>query len=276
MAYLPKNKYKIKYTNGGEFIIKSTGELYVGNYLELPNNIFYVGTDPQLITEELKVFIPPSTNIPNTKSNALFGVLNKAYVDKEKNYTTPIASKTFPTDEDYTNGSMLRYFGQQIQTGRYFEVDKQTYSDIRSSNRIDRSIYTQGQIRWALKGDTEQINGANLLRLEKSYPNLRSLFNNLTEFKRESPNENLVAKANELVYLDGSPFPKGSKYHLHPEKGPMEGAFHKETPHRLLKFIEEKIDQTEANQVEAPTLESPVVSQPIINRPISYGGGGGY
>ena len=183
MAYLPKNKYKIKYTNGGEFIIKSTGELYIGNYLELPNNIFYAGTDPQLITEELKIFIPPSTNIPNTKSNAIFGVLNKTYVDKEKNYTTPIASKTFPTDEDYTNGSMLRYFGQQIQTGRYFEVDKQTYSDIRTSDRIDRSIYTQGQIRWALKGDTEQINGANLLRLEKSYPNLRSLFSNLTEFR---------------------------------------------------------------------------------------------
>lgn len=183
MAYLPKNKYKTKYTNGGEYVIKSTGELYVGNYLELPNNVFYAGTDPQLITEELIVFIPPSINIPNTKSNAIFSILNKTYVDKEKNYTTPIASKTFPTDEDYRNGSMLRYFGQRIQTGRYFEVDKQTYSDIRTSDRIDRSIYTQGQIRWALKGDTEQINGANLLRLEKSYPNLRSLFGNLTEFR---------------------------------------------------------------------------------------------
>ena len=182
MAYLPKNKYKTKYTNGNEFIIVSTGQLYIGDYLELPNNVFYAGTDPQLITEELKPFIPSSTNIPNTRANAIFGILNKSYVEKERTYLQPVATKIFPTNEDIANGSIVRYFGQQIQTGRYFEIDKKTYSDIRSGNRIDRSIYTSGQIRWALKGDTEQINGANLLRLEQIYPKLVKLFFNLTEF----------------------------------------------------------------------------------------------
>jgi len=182
MAYLPKNKYKKKYTNGGEYIIESTGELYIGHYLELPNNVYYAGTDPQLITEELKPFIPSTTNIPNTRQNAIFGVLNKKYVEQEKKYTTPVASKVFPTEEDYINGSMVRYFGQRIQTGRYFEVDEKTHSDIRTGDRIDRSLYREGQIRWALKGDTAQINGANLLRFEQVYPNLRKLFVNLTEF----------------------------------------------------------------------------------------------
>jgi hypothetical protein len=93
-----------------------------------------------------------------------------------------VASKVFPTEEDYINGSMVRYFGQRIQTGRYFEVDEKTHSDIRTGDRIDRSLYREGQIRWALKGDTAQINGANLLRLEQVYPNLRKLFVNLTEF----------------------------------------------------------------------------------------------
>lgn len=182
MAYLPKNKYKKKYTNGGEFIKESTGEIYIGDYLELPNNIRYAGTDPQLVTEKLKPYIPSSTNIPNTRQNAVFGILNKNYVDKERQYTTPIASKTFPTEEDYLNGSMIRYFAQRIQTGRYFEVDKTTYENILKGTKIDKSIYRAGQIRWALKGDTEQINGANLLRLEQVYPQLRLLFSNLTEF----------------------------------------------------------------------------------------------
>lgn len=182
MAYLPKNKYKKKYTNGGEFVKESTGEIYIGDYLEFPNNVRYAGSDPQLVTEKLKLFIPSSVNIPNTRQNAIFGILNKAYVDREKTYTTPVATKIFPTEEDYTNGSMVRYFGQRIQTGRYFEIDEKTYSDIRSGNRIDRSLYTAGTIRWALKGDTEEINGKNLLRLEQTYPQLRTLFFNLTEF----------------------------------------------------------------------------------------------
>ena len=182
MAYLPKNKYKKKYTNGGEYIIKSTGEVYTGHYLELPNKVYYAGKDPQLITEELELFIPPSTNVLYTRENAIFEILNKPYVEREKKYTIPVASKVFPTEEDYTNGSMIRYFGQRIQTGRYFEIDEKTYSDIRTGDRVDRSLYQEGEIRWALKGDTQKINGANLLRLEQIFPNLRKLFFNLTEF----------------------------------------------------------------------------------------------
>lgn len=182
MAYLPKNKYKKRYTNGNEFVKESTGELYIGEYLELPNKIYYAGSDPQLIGEKLKPFIPSSINIPNTRQNAIFGVLNKRYVEQEKQYTTPISTKVFPTKEDYTNGSMVRYFGQRIQTGRYFETNEETYTNIRTGNRIDRSLYRGGTIRWSLKSDAEATNGANLLRLEQTYPNLRTLFFNLTEF----------------------------------------------------------------------------------------------
>lgn len=182
MAYLPKNKYKKYYTNGGEYVIKSTGQLYIGDYIEFPNKAYFAGSDPQLITDELKPFIPSSTNIPNTRQNQIFSILNKSYVDKEKTYTQPIATKIFPTEEDYINGSMTRYFGQRIQTGRYFEVDFKTFDNINKGNKVDTSLYRAGSIRWALKGDTEVINGTNLLRLEQTYPNLRNLFVNLTEF----------------------------------------------------------------------------------------------
>ena len=182
MAYLPKSKYKKKYTNGGEFINESTGENYVGPYLELPNNKFYAGDSISILKHKLKPFLPSSIHIPKTRSNAIFNTLNKQYVDKERKYKTPIATKVFPDQKDYLRGAMARYFSYRIQTGKYFEIDRETFTDIISGNNIDKSLYNAGQIIWALKGDTEKINGTNILRLENRYPGLRKLFVNLSEF----------------------------------------------------------------------------------------------
>lgn len=182
MAYLPKNKYKKKHTNGGEFVIEATGKIYIGPYLELPNRQYYIGENISTLGDKLKPFIPPSTNILRTRQNAIFEILNEEYVKKEKSYKTPISTKPSPTQKDYLRGSMARYFGYRIQTGKYFEIDEKTYTDILSSNNIDKSLYNAGSISWALKGDTEKINGANILRLESRYPGLRKLFVNLSEF----------------------------------------------------------------------------------------------
>ena len=97
MAYLPKNKYKQKYTNGGEFVNKSTGKIYIGPYLELPNKQYYIGDSLSNLGDQLKLFIPSSINIPRTRQNAIFEVLNKEYVKKERKYKTPITTKTLPT-----------------------------------------------------------------------------------------------------------------------------------------------------------------------------------
>lgn len=182
MAYLPGSKYKKSYTNGNNFIVKSTGEPYIGYLLELPDQKFFAGEDIKNVGAELQLIAPNSINIPRTRSNIKYGLLNKAYTLKERSYNIPVSSKTFPTQSDYTKGSMTRYFGYKIQTGRYFEVDKKTFEDIARGNKIDRSLYSSGKITWALKGDIELINGANLLRLDGLYPGLRKLFLNLSEF----------------------------------------------------------------------------------------------
>lgn len=182
MAYLPKSKYKKKYTNGGEFVTESTGKIYIGHYLELPNKQYYIGENISNLGGKLKPFIPSSINIPRTRENAVYEVLNKKYVSKEKSYKTPVSTKVFPTQKDYLRGSMIRYFGYRIQTLRYFEIDRTTHKNILSGTKIDKSLYTTGQIVWALKGDTEKINGTNILRLEDRYPGLRKLFVNLSEF----------------------------------------------------------------------------------------------
>ena len=53
MAYIPKSKVNILETSGNEFIVKSTGNFYVGKYLELSNGKYYAGSDPLNLIEEL-------------------------------------------------------------------------------------------------------------------------------------------------------------------------------------------------------------------------------
>lgn len=182
MAYLPKSKYQQLYTNGNEFINTVTGKIYIGPYLKLSGDRYFIGENISLLGDPLKILNPSSEKIPNTSSNAFYKFLNPKYTKKEINYVTPVSTKVFPNDKDYIRGYMIRYFGIKIQTGTYFEVDQTTYKDILEGNIIDNSLYSFGQITWALKGDVEKINGTNILRFETKYPGLRKLFINLSEF----------------------------------------------------------------------------------------------
>ena len=46
MTYIPKSKLNILDTPGGDFILKSTGESYIGKYIELSNGKYYAGSNP--------------------------------------------------------------------------------------------------------------------------------------------------------------------------------------------------------------------------------------
>ena len=81
---------------------------------------------------------------------------------------------------------------------------------------------------------------------------------------------------NQLFYSDGTPYPEGAKYHIHPDKGPMEGAFHSEIPHAYLTFT--KPDSDEGSDTPNPTTSAQAQSN---NQGGGYsgggsGGGGGY
>jgi hypothetical protein len=47
MAYLPKNKYKVLYTDGTEFKLLSDGKPYTGNYIKLNDGRVFAGDSPQ-------------------------------------------------------------------------------------------------------------------------------------------------------------------------------------------------------------------------------------
>ena len=55
MAYIPKSKVNILNTPGGEFLIRSTNQEYIGDYIELSNGKYYAGNNPTQLGQELVI-----------------------------------------------------------------------------------------------------------------------------------------------------------------------------------------------------------------------------
>ena len=152
---------------------------------------------------------------------------------------TPPNNKPLPTPDDYLRGFCRRYFTKKINNTTYLEIDKQTYDIIKSKAPVyDFNLFEVGYIVWYLRGNVHQLNTVSLKLAERRFPSLITLFPILNEYvldtKLKNLQEDLHTGGGELWYIDGTEY-IGS-YHIHPTKGPMEGAVHKEKSHARLYY----------------------------------------
>ena len=90
--------------------------------------------------------------------------------------------KVEPKDGDYKKGFFDRYFLQLASDEKapVIEVTKKEY------NSVD-STYFKTDLRWALKKDIEEqekLNRENVLRVEKTFPQIRMKIYNFVEFQK--------------------------------------------------------------------------------------------
>ena len=262
MAYIPESKINKLNTPGGEFIIKSTNQGYVGDYIELSNGKFYVGNDPKQLNEEL--IIPPSTNrLGNNRNSRLYSNLKPQTTKFQTQVKSVYPSKSIPTDKDYTRGYYTRYFARKVNEPRgYMEVDVDIFNSISQRKKThDYNLYEVGSLTWNLKNGTTTSNSINLQILERTFPFVSIIFPKLDEF--EKIDNILTTPGGELYYEDGREYI--GLYHVHPEKGPMVGAEHINEPHAFLNYSEElssltdNIDRTIPIPSPTPSVE---VKQP--------------
>jgi hypothetical protein len=152
MAYIPKNQYSIKYTNGGEFVLISTEKDYKGYYIETIKGTYYAGDDPQLIKGELKknTNILSNSILRNNRNNRVYGVLNKKRT-KQQSRNQPIPSSTpFPTPEDYQRGFFKRYLSYKRNTKTFKEINKETYDRLLKGQGYDNNLYQAIEIKWVI------------------------------------------------------------------------------------------------------------------------------
>lgn len=236
MAYVPKSKYQLLQASGHEFINPLTKSPYIGPYI-LTGEGAFIGNDIKqknkirLITQSGKA--KKQDNIFFTeKTNAYFRLKPRVVRFIEK--TLPIvATKTKPTEKDNKRGYYTRYFCKRNNMeNMYLEIDKSTFKNLKAKNdKHDFHLYTADSLIWSIDGDIIKANSTTLKILSKKYLNISSLFVKLDEFQNVK-----IAKKGELTYEDGTEYM--GPYHIHPTKGPMEGAYHKSEPHKKLLFID--------------------------------------
>ena len=188
--YYPKSQItKNLYTNGNEFEIASTKEVYTGYYYTVSSGNSFVGNSPS--TTPTPILLLPITQSPKTNSNPLSPKLiypnptpfESNYTNKINERYIPQPSSTIPTPQNYQLGIFPRFLCKRNNQNLYFEIDKLTFTDLKNNSpKIASELYTPILVNWILSNSKESMFNANksqILFLEKE----NNLFNFSLYFK---------------------------------------------------------------------------------------------
>tara|TARA_R110001592_G_scaffold121664_6_gene327608 strand:+ start:7612 stop:8508 length:897 start_codon:yes stop_codon:yes gene_type:complete len=206
MAYVPKSKYKILYTPGGELIYKGSTMPYIGDYIKMSNGSYYVGKNINKTNLELIKPLKTPKGFSTSVMQSKYNLLKPKKFDFLRNTKQIQPSKPLPLLKDYQKGFIKRYFAKRNNNDLgYFEIDKETYSSLKKhKGEYDHVLYTMGFIEWSLEGDIIKTNKNILHQKEKKFPNVSLLFPILNEFSKEQKAKHSIKGR---VYSDGKEIP---------------------------------------------------------------------
>ena len=234
--YFPKQSIQVLTAQKGQFKVASTDQPYIGEYLATNDRRYFAGNNPAVPGPELRKIIPDSVPFGKTKNVKKYNLLKEEIFNRLRKTQTIFPSKESPTDNDYIKGYFIRYICVRTNDfDQIFEIDKETFDNATSKRKFDNNLYQFLEISWALKGNVRNANSSTLQQLARSTKvyQLINLFPILNEY--EMPNQtDLYTDGGDLYYADGREYT--GFYHIHPEKGPMEGAVHTENPHERLYY----------------------------------------
>lgn len=256
--YFPKSQIKPnQVTNGGEFQFLSTGEEYVGSYFTTSTGKIYSGKTPQDLP--VKELVPLNNDrivqgydadddpIGSWDRESSLYTLDEGYLNSTTlnfNQDAPLPPKQFyvrPTEKNYENGEILRFFASKNNEPKFIEIDINQYKEYKNKSELTQyRLYNVYNLFWQISGDRNDVYNTNLktvtlLQQNKKLPGFVSYFQDKFDqfYKASNVVENLETDGTEFRNRKtGEPYT--GPYHIHPEFGPMVGATHVETPHNYL------------------------------------------
>jgi hypothetical protein len=194
--YYPQSQIIVNlYTNGQEFIIKSSEENYIGNYWKTSDGKYFTGKTPEskniqeLITSTSTINSIQYSNLTSEAFSAPTGVfLNDSYIinteyNRLNNKLTkvnkvPTSFNPQPTQSDYDLGEFTRYFCKKTNELYYIEINKDTYTKLIGEDpNYLWQLYTPFKYQWIISGEEKQTyttnkNVTNYMIVKFSFPAL--------------------------------------------------------------------------------------------------------
>jgi hypothetical protein len=173
MSYYPKNRIITNlYTNGNEYAVESTGQVYKGYYHKLYTGELFTGKTPEDKPVEKLINLPDVPEelhsdvnfTPVYTSEVAYGnleylnIINPSLAPKNLPY--PIVPQ--PTPQDYQIGEFRRYFAKKINEVKFIEINKDTYDNLNSQNSSWLwELYQVFFIPWSITGDKQTVAKTN-------------------------------------------------------------------------------------------------------------------
>lgn len=272
--YYPKSQILPNlYTNGEEYIYSSNSKEYIGSYFATADGKFFTGVNPN---DKPNHRLTPLSNTPESKDPTYQSedIPEDYYVIDDYYYYAkginifnlgtppPLPKSAFPTpsQKDYEIGEIQRYFIKKYNEVLYIEIDKEDYPKYaKRTQQVNSSLYLPFTLPWIITGNRKEafkINKASVNRIERnnSIQGFKSYFKGrFDQLFKYSKNENLYTEGKEYRLSSNGKFYKGY-YHIHPQKGAMEGRQHTNTPHNILIPVSGSNTQFIVNKTETQVI----------------------
>ena len=216
MAYLPKTQYKKSSTPNKNYIDPTTGEIYLGEYIETSEGVFK-GNNP-ILQNQLEVIKPkitsnedshliPYSNVLPFRKNMHYSSLNTGPSNYLLNKKEIVATKPKPTEKDYERGYFYRYFAVKLTSNtHYTEIKKKTYNELSSGSTYDQILYKWGKIKWGLQRGSSNLNLKRIITLKNgNFPLLNIIFPQTNEFENDQLNIKPSSLSPSFLKLHSSP-----------------------------------------------------------------------
>ena len=260
-------------TNGGEFEYSSNREQYSGSYFATSDGKFFTGVNPNSkpnfrLSQIDNTGINPNNQLQSENIPEDYYVLNdQYYYAKDVDIfamgeppSNPTSTFPLPTEKDYKIGEIQRYFLKKVNEILYMEVSQTTFKQYsEKSSGVNYSLYLAFSLPWIVTGQRNKafnVNKKSVDRIErqkgiqgfKYY--VKGRFDQLFRY---SKNESLYTEGKEYKSSSNGKLYRGY-YHIHPEKGAMEGRQHTKDFHDILIPVSGSNTQFNINKTETQII----------------------